>query len=143
LRQCSWVRFTRSSAALLTCLFHSILAQGNVAVPADQGIVLELTPRVCTLAADDTACATKVRASWRSPRPVSVCLQIGSQPQSSRCWEEASDGSYELELTATQGVTFELRERDRGQVVASAVLRVVREMNRYRRKRREPWNVFD
>jgi hypothetical protein len=60
-----------------------------------------------------------------------------------RCWEDASEGAYELELRATDDVTFELRDRAQHQLLAAAILRVVRETNRYRHRRREPWNVFD
>ena len=139
------MRFTRFSATLreitLACLTSSLLAQ-PVATAADS-LTLELTPRVCTLSADDEACTATITASWQSPRPLSLCLSVVNRPQAAHCWEEASEGVYELELRTAGDMTFELRDRDRGRLLASALLRVVRETNRYRRKRREPWNVFD
>jgi hypothetical protein len=138
------VRFTRFRTSLggaaLVCFINLLGAQSAPA--AGDALELTLTPRVCTLAADDTECAARVQASWRSPHPVSICLVVADRPDAGRCWDEVSEGAYALELRATGDVTFELRDRGH-QLLASSTLRVVRETKRYRHKRREPWNVFD
>jgi hypothetical protein len=146
LRQCSWGRFTRFSATLgeitLACFINTILIRPPAAI-AEEPLELESVPRVCTLSADDEECRAKVVLSWRSSSPVSVCLGIAERPQPYRCWQDALQGSYELELAATGDVRFVLTEGEPRTVHASVVLRVVRETKRYRHKRREPWNVFD
>jgi hypothetical protein len=136
------VRFTRFRTSLggvaLACFVNLLRA----APAASDPLALELTPRVCTLSADDKECAARIQASWHSPHPVSICLVVVDRPDAGRCWDEVSEGAYALELRATGDVTFELR--DRGHLLlASSTLRVVREARRYRHKRREPWNVFD
>jgi DUF3019 family protein len=144
LRQCSWVRFTRFSATLaeitLACFINTILIRPPAAI-AEEPLELESVPRVCTLSADDEQCRTRVVLSWHSPRRISVCLGRADQPEPYRCWQESSQGSYELELAAAGDVRFVLTEGER--VRAAVVLRVVREAKRQRHKRREPWNVFD
>jgi hypothetical protein len=140
------VRSTPFSATLgwvtLFCIIETIFIHPR-ATAAEKALELESRPRVCTLSADDEQCRTQVVLSWLSPRPVSVCLGAADRPEPYRCWQDASQGSYELELSASADVTFVLTEGDPRVVRATVVLRVVRETKRYRRKRREPWNVFD
>jgi hypothetical protein len=95
------------------------------------------------LSVDDRECAVRIAAAWHAERPMSMCLTIVSRPEAGRCWDEVSEGVYELELRATGDVTFELRDRAEHRLLAAATLRVVRETQRYRHKRREPWNVLD
>jgi len=115
------------------------------ASPGDErdDIRLELSPRICTLSIKDSQCDTEVRATWRSPRDESLCLIIAGRPDVKRCWEKYSEGSYSIELIFSTDLVFQLKDLDLQQVLASEVLRVIREAIRYRHKRREPWNIFD
>ena len=106
-------------------------------------IHLELRPRICTLTINDTQCDTVVRATWRAPNDESLCLVIVGRPEVKRCWEKYSEGSYSIELVFSTDLVFQLKDLDLQQVLASEVLRVIREAIRYRHKRREPWNIFD
>ena len=105
-------------------------------------IHLELSPRICTLPMNDAQCDTVVRATWRSPSDESLCLIIVGRPDVKRCWEKYSEGSYSIELIFSTDLVFQLKDLDLQQVLASEVLRVIREAIRYRHKRREPWNIF-
>jgi hypothetical protein len=115
------------------------------AAAGDEGgaIRLELSPRICTLTLNDTQCDTVVHATWRAPGNESLCLVIVGRPEVKRCWEEYSEGTYSIELIFSADMIFQLKDVDLQQVLASEVLRVIREAIRYRHKRREPWNVFD
>jgi DUF3019 family protein len=106
-------------------------------------IRLELSPRICTLTTKDTQCDTVVHATWRAPGDESLCLVIVGRPEVKRCWENYSEGSYSIELVFSTDLLFQLKDLDLQQVLASEVLRVIREAIRYRHKRREPWNIFD
>jgi hypothetical protein len=117
---------------------HTSAASGN----EHDNIQLELSPRICTLTIKDTQCDTVVRATWRSPRDESLCLVIVGRPEVKRCWEKYSEGSYSIELIFSTDLIFQLKNLDLQQVLASEVLRVIREAIRYRHKRREPWNIF-
>jgi hypothetical protein len=110
---------------------------------ADNGIQLELSPRVCTLALNDKQCDTLVRASWRSSHDESLCLVIVDRPEVKRCWEKFAAGTYSLELVFSEDLIFQLEDLDLQQVLTSEVLRVIREAIRYRHRRRQPWNIFD
>jgi hypothetical protein len=107
------------------------------------GIQLELSPRVCTLTVNDRQCDATVHASWHSQRNESLCLVIVERPDIKRCWENFSQGLYSIELTFADDLIFQLRDLPLQNVLASATLRVIREVLRYRHKRREPWNIFE
>jgi Protein of unknown function (DUF3019) len=106
-------------------------------------IRLTLSPRVCTLALNDKQCATQVHASWQAAREESLCLVILERPNVKRCWEHFSQGTYSIELVFTEDVIFQLKDLELQRVLASEVLRVIRETLRYRHRRRQPWNLFD
>ena len=106
-------------------------------------IQLEISPRICTLTGSDKQCVTPVRAQWHSAHDESLCLVIVTRPDVKHCWEHYSKGTYTLELTFSDDLTFELRDVSLEHVLASEALRVIREAIRYRHKRRQPWNLFD
>jgi hypothetical protein len=149
-RQPSSARFTHSKAArraislaglALYCLVQA--PAGAVADVADGDIRLELSPRICTLAADDKQCEAKVHATWQAPREESLCLVIVDRPEIKRCWENYSQGTYNIELIFNEDLIFQLKDPQLQHVLASEALRVIREAIRYRHKRRQPWNIFD
>ena len=108
-----------------------------------EDIQLELSPRICTLALNDNQCNTLVRATWRSSHEESLCLVILDRTDVKRCWEKYSEGTYSLELVFSSDVVFQLKDLELRHVLATEVLRVIREAIHYRHKRRQPWNIFD
>jgi hypothetical protein len=135
----------RLAVGWLICGPPSIaLSQAAGTVDANgEDIRLTLSPRVCTLALNDKQCETQVHASWQAAHEESLCLIILERPNMKRCWEHFSQGTYSIELVFAEDVVFQLRDLDLQRVRASEVLRVIREAIRYRRRRREPWNIFD
>ena len=129
------------AACVLTGL--ALALQAPAVAETDPDIRLELSPRICTLAATDKQCETRVSAKWRSPREESLCLVILDRPEVKRCWENYSEGSYSIELVFAEDLVFQLRDFELRNVLASEALRVIREAVRYRHKRRQPWNIFD
>ena len=109
----------------------------------ESDIRLELSPRICTLAATDKQCETRVSAKWRSPNAESLCLVILDRPEVKRCWEKYSEGTYSIYLVFAEDLVFQLKDAELRNVLASEALRVIREAIRYRHKRRQPWNIFD
>jgi hypothetical protein len=120
----------------------STFAQAAIS-PAADDIRLEISPRICTLTGNDKQCETPVHAQWRASREESLCLVILARPEVKHCWEHYAAGNYEIELTFTEDLIFQLRDVSLEHVLASEALRVIREAIRYRHKRRQPWNIFD
>jgi hypothetical protein len=113
------------------------------AAAAEDDIHLELSPRICTLGAHDKQCQTEVHAQWSAPHEESLCLVILDRPEVKRCWEHYSQGTYSIELTFVADLTFQLRDPTLQNILASEVLRVIREALHYRHRRRDPWNIFE
>ena len=110
---------------------------------SSKAIRLEISPRICTLSAHDQQCDVIVQASWSAPREESLCLVLLGRPEIKRCWEDYASGTDTLHLEFAQDLTFQLRDPSLRNILASEVLRVLREALQYRRRRRQPWNVFD
>jgi hypothetical protein len=118
-------------------------AAATPTIADDDGIHLELSPRICTLASHDKECRTAVHAQWSAPHEESLCLVIVDRPDIKHCWEHYSQGTYSIDLTFVDDLTFQLRDPALQNVLASEVLRVIREALHYRHKRRDPWNIFE
>ena len=134
-------RFVACSLALLGS-WTAPLAYSAMS-PADENIQLQISPRICTLTGRDKQCETPVHAQWRSSHEESLCLIILARPDVKHCWEHYAEGTYTIQLTFAEDLTFQLRDLSLEHVLASEALRVIREAIRYRHKRRQPWNIFD
>lgn len=134
-------RFMACSLALLG-LWTAPFAYAAMG-PTGENIQLQISPRICTLTGRDKQCETPVHAQWRSSHEESLCLVIVARPDVKRCWEHYAEGTYTIQLTFAEDLTFQLRDLSLEHVLASEALRVIREALRYRHKRRQPWNIFD
>ena len=138
---------THAALWLMLATFSGTLSRASwgaaCADPTENNIHLELSPRICTLGAKDKQCQTEVRAQWSAPREESLCLVIQDRPDIKHCWEHYSQGTYSIELTFMDDLTFQLRDPALQNVLASEVLRVIREALHYRHRRRDPWNIFE
>jgi hypothetical protein len=111
--------------------------------PADADIRLQISPRICTLTGNEKQCATPVRAQWHSNHDESLCLVILARQEVHHCWEHYKAGTYSIDLVFSDDVVFQLRDVSFNRVLASEVLRVIREAIQYRHRRRQPWNIFN
>jgi DUF3019 family protein len=132
---------------LMLATFSATLTPASWAASGDDAgednIHLELSPRICTLGAKDKQCQTEVHAQWSAPHEESLCLVILDRPEIKHCWEHYSQGTYSIDLTFMDDLTFQLRDPALQNVLASEVLRVIREALHYRHRRRDPWNIFE
>ncbi len=133
----------RAAPTLLISLPLFLPAATTAAAATNEEIHLELSPRICTLGAHDKQCQTEVHAQWSAPHEESLCLVILDRPEVKHCWEHYSQGTYSIHLTFVDDLTLQLRDPALQNVLASEVLRVIREALHYRHKRREPWNIFE
>jgi hypothetical protein len=135
------VRVARSLVGAIISLLACGVTLAATTQTAD-GIELELSPRVCTLASNDESCDTVVTAQWRAPKDESLCLLIVDQPQVKQCWENHSEGVYSVRLVFTRDLLVELRDLQLEKVLVSKAIAVIREAIRLRRKRRQPWDIL-
>ena len=131
------------ASLMITSVLAVVLARAaNAAADPTDGISLELSPRVCTLSADQENCDTTVTARWRAPRDESLCLLIVGQPQVRQCWENHAEGVYTVRLMFDRDLLVQLRDVELQNVLASETIAVIKEALRLRRKRRQPWDIL-
>lgn len=129
---------------MLTLALCALLGSAAHAAPVHHdSIQLELRPRVCTLSARDEHCDTVVEAQWRSPQDESLCLVIVGRPEIKRCWENFSEGLYSVKLVFSEDLVVELRDPQLQNVLVSEAISVIKEALQLRRKRRQPWSIFN
>jgi len=136
------MRFSMGSLAVRCAAIFGAAALTAAMGESNLGIQLELSPRVCILAANERLCSTTVHANWHSPREESLCLVILGRSDVKRCWEHYSEATYNIELVFGDDLQFELKDSRLDTVLASEALRIIREAIRYRHRRRDPWNIF-
>jgi hypothetical protein len=137
-------RFFERASRGLTLLLCALLGSAAHAAPVNHdSIQLELRPRVCTLPARDEHCDTVVEAQWRSPQDESLCLVIVGRPEIKRCWENFSEGLYSVKLVFSEDLVVELRDPQLQNVLVSEAITVIKEALQLRRKRRQPWSIFN
>ena len=129
-------------ALLLLIAWGATVAVPAASAESADGIRLELSPRICTLSAQDESCDTEVTARWSAPNDENLCLLIVDQPQVKRCWEGHSEGVYTVRLVFNRDLLVELRDPQLEKVLASEAIAVIREAIRLRRKRRQPWDIL-
>jgi hypothetical protein len=133
----------RKTGHVVVSALLALAASAGARPAADpSNIRLELSPRICTLSAEDENCDTVVTAQWRAPKDESLCLLIVGQPQVRQCWENHSEGVYTVRLLFNQDLLVELRDPELQKVLTSETIAVIKEALRLRRKRRQPWDIL-
>jgi hypothetical protein len=133
----------RKTGHVVVSALLALAASAGARPAADpSNIRLELSPRICTLSAEDENCDTVVTAQWRAPKDESLCLLIVGQPQVRQCWENHSEGVYTVRLLFNQDLLVELRDLELQKVLTSETIAVIKEALRLRRKRRQPWDIL-
>ena len=133
----------RAGRLAVFALWSCIASAGAVAAPdGSDAITLELSPRICTLSADDEIVRHRGDCQWRAPQDESLCLLIVGQPQVRRCWENHAEGVYTVRLVFDRDLLVELRDPQLQKVLASEAIAVIKEALRLRRKRRQPWDIL-
>jgi len=133
----------RKARYLIVAALLPVMASAGAQPSANSAaITLNLTPRICTLSAEDENCDTVVTAKWRAPKDESLCLLIVGQPQVRQCWENHSEGVYTVRLLFNQDLLVELRDLELQEVLTSETIAVIKEALRLRRKRRQPWDIL-
>ena len=105
-------------------------------------IQFSIKPRLCVLNAGEEVCRDELDVKWVSPQARSLCLYQSDKTEPLRCWENATHGDYQFELTASAHTDFQLREVDSQVLLSDQRFQVVYNEKKYRRARRNPWSFF-
>jgi len=130
-RMKSWI-----TGGVIGLLFVGLVSAGEM--PA---LNFSIKPRLCVLTAEEEACYDELEVSWQAREQMSLCLYQSGRSEPLKCWENVSSGKHNFVLSATQDITFQLREPNTKLVVSEA-FQVIHDNKKYRRQRRNPWSFF-
>jgi hypothetical protein len=105
-------------------------------------IQFSIKPRLCVLNAGEEVCRDELEVKWLAAQKRSLCLYQTDKTEPLRCWENATRGEYQFELTASVSTDFQLRELDSDTALSDQRFQVVYNEKKYRKARRNPWSFF-
>ena len=105
-------------------------------------IQFSIKPRLCVLNAGEEVCRDELEVKWLAAQKRSLCLYQIDKTEPLRCWENAIQGEYQFELTASVSTDFQLRELDSNTSLSDHRFQVVYNEKKYRKARRNPWSFF-
>lgn len=105
-------------------------------------IQFTIKPRLCVLNAGEEVCRDELEVKWLSAQARSLCLYQTDKAKPLRCWQGATQGEYQFELTASVSTDFQLRELDSNMSLSDQRFQVVYNEKKYRKARRNPWSFF-
>lgn len=136
---------------LAVSLFLAALLPGGYALADDLSqasssslplIQFSIKPRLCVLNAGEEVCRDELEVKWLSAQARSLCLYQTDKTEPLRCWQDATKGEYQFELTASVSTDFQLRELDSSTSLSDQRFQVVYNEKKYRKARRNPWSFF-
>jgi hypothetical protein len=130
---------------LATLLSGSYTHADDVAGASSSSLPLiqfSIKPRLCVLNAGEEVCRDELEVKWLSAQARSLCLYQSDKAEPLRCWQNATNGEYQFELTASVSTDFQLRELDSDTTLSDQRFQVVYNEKKYRKARRNPWSFF-
>jgi hypothetical protein len=141
----------RATKPLAVTLFLAALLPGSYALADDLSsassaslplIQFSIKPRLCVLNAGEEMCRDELEVKWLSAQARSLCLYQTDKIDPLRCWQDATQGEYQFELTASASTDFQLRELNSSTSLSDQRFQVVYNEKKYRRARRNHWSFF-
>lgn len=102
---------------------------------------LEVKPAQCVSLRQGQKCFVNVDLSWQVAKTGKYCLYSTLQDAELKCWTTLTKGHYQLDLVIENNVTFTLRSKDDGIVIASAELELAW-VHKKSRLSHSSWRVF-
>lgn len=126
-----------------TALSMSLLLAGlgGASATGDTLTLLQIEPRLCVIAHDETQCAVTLRVHWQLPLDDATCLMTPAQATPLFC-SAAQRGEQILQLSLTQDTRFELRRQQDNALIATSTVTVATTLTELRPRRRHGWGLF-
>jgi hypothetical protein len=121
------------------CAFANDLPSAGASLPLIQ---FSIKPRLCVLNANEEMCRDELEVKWLSAQERSLCLYQTDKTEPLRCWQDASKGEHQFELTVNVSTDFQLRELHSSTSLSDQRFQVVYSEKKYRKTRRNPWSFF-
>jgi len=103
---------------------------------------LYLSPNLCLLSKKEVDCQIKIEARWKAQRTGNICLISSTQIEPLHCWTDTTSARHTFSLKIERSIVISLIDKDSHKVIFKQPVRLQRQVTRYRKKRRNPWQFY-
>lgn len=131
----------RSTIAALACL--GLLAATGVVAQDSAEFRLQVRPSICVSYDNEAPCRMSMQVSWQASVASDVCLLQAQREDALACWDNAREGSTEVQYADTNDVQYRLVDAKSRAVLAEADIVVInRDLRASRKRRRHVWSIL-
>ncbi|TQV86899.1 DUF3019 domain-containing protein [Aliikangiella coralliicola] len=124
----------------MTCL--TVLPLKAIAERQINELGLFLSPNLCLLSQKESQCEIKLHVRWQTQSPGHYCIKVSDENQVLQCWKNTKNAQTEVELKLKNNLSVSLIEQESEQKIYQQTVRLQRQVVKYRRKRRNPWQFY-
>lgn len=104
---------------------------------------LQVRPSICVSYDSQAPCRMSMAVSWESNRTADVCLLQALRDEPLACWDNAREGSTEVQYADTSDVQYRLVDaRSRAVLAETDVVVINRDLRSSRKRRRHVWSIL-
>jgi len=128
-----WLTYCIPCILVFCCLL-------SLSIRADE---LKITPDTCAITPERPMCNLNLLIEYQSNIPKSLCIWIVKHTATLACFKDSFGFKYRVKLTLAEDTSFELRDMNNNDVVATSIVRVAKfEPANTRRRRGLNWNLL-
>lgn len=137
-----------SARAALRAALAALAGLGLVAGPAvlaqdNAEFQLQVRPSICVSYDNEAPCRMSMQVSWQASVTTDVCLLQADREDALACWDNAREGSTEVQYADTNDVQYRLVDAKSRAVLAEADVVVInRDLRASRKRRRHVWSIL-
>jgi hypothetical protein len=122
-------------------LLWTFAISNSLAQEQKQAGNLTISPKQCVALNQGNTCYIDVDVSWQTDLSDDYCLYVDDIEKPLICWEQASQGEYQLDLSSKQNIVISLKSKTTDRQVASAELEIAWVYKKNNR-RHSSWRMF-
>lgn len=104
---------------------------------------LQVRPSICVSYDNEAPCRMSMQVSWQATVMTDVCLLQAGREDVLACWDNAREGSTEVQYADTNDVQYRLVDAKSRDLLAEADVVVInRDLRSSRKRRRHVWSIL-
>lgn len=104
---------------------------------------LQVRPSICVSYDNEAPCRMSMQVSWQATIMTDVCLLQADREDPLACWDNAREGSTEVQYADTNDVQYRLVDAKSRDLLAEADVVVInRDLRSSRKRRRHVWSIL-
>lgn len=107
------------------------------------GFTMQVRPRLCVLSPGEDVCVMQFSVTWSARAAADVCLTLAGELEPLRCWQERSEGGFEMQIERRESALVQLREANSDTLLLEEQIPIIsRDMRDTRSRRRHAWSIL-